>query len=248
MKTEPAVQIVAEAESHRTAVTENKETDVKSEAVVKVISTELHDTPTYSTTEEAKAFNKWYDEVLQSKKLKKKKACLNSSSVSSVHSEVCSVSSVDDWYDEVTPSDLEVKCACSEENKYKQLQVEQVTKKSVFNMVGLQALIVIMVTMFSKVKSLPFSNSTSFSFPAPRDSYAEIYSSSPVETSVLITRTRVEVYALARDWVVLIKYKTGTTVKYLKETSTNAAYNLFKNIWGMVVKIASEVKLKVTFD
>ena len=202
----------------------------------------------YSSTVESKAFNEWYEGVLQSKKPKKKKARLNSSSVSSVHSEVCSVSSVDDWYDEVIPSDLEGKCACSEENKYKQLQVEQVTKKSVFNMVGLQALIVIMVAMFSKVKSLPFSNATSFSFPAPRDSYAEIHSSSPVETSVLITRTRVEVYALARDWVVLLKYKTGSTVKCLKETSTNAAYNLFKDIWGMVMNIASEVKLKVTFD
>ena len=69
-----------------------------------------------------------------------------------------------------------------------------------------------------------------------------MYSSSLVETSVLVTRTRVGLGA--RDWVLLLSYKTGSTVRYLKETSVNVVYNLFnKKFWGMVVKIASESKV-----
>ena len=85
--------------------------------------------------------------------------------------------------------------------------MEQVIKKTVFNMVDLQALFVIMIAMFSKVNSLPFSSSPSFSFPSPRDSSPEMYNSSPAEMRVLIMRTRVEVYALARDWVMLLSYE-----------------------------------------
>ena len=61
MKTEPQVKITVEAHSHRESkrntATENIEPEIKTEAPVKVVLTELNATPAYHRKVEAKAFN-----------------------------------------------------------------------------------------------------------------------------------------------------------------------------------------------